>query len=108
MVAETSYKRKISDLFATPRNNKAGWFNTHNNQRILLQKTNLPMIIVEVSIASGLSRYPYVWKKYFPKSVNAGNVDIPKCTKIKIIHCGRNSTEHNRSHDISTGITKIA
>ena len=70
MVAQALPEKKATELSPTLRNSKTRWFIAHHNQRGLLLKTNPSMIVIGDSVSASLRIYPYVWKKYFPKSVN--------------------------------------
>ena len=48
--------RHKNKVFATPYNNKLGWFNMHNDHRRLLQKKGPSIIITGNSSAAGLRK----------------------------------------------------
>ena len=80
-------------------------------------------LLIGDSIVVGLTRYQYIWKKYFkfPKTVNCGipgdetqhvlwrakNLFIPPSVKFIVVHCGTNNLDYNNPIDIAKGILNI-
>ncbi|XP_065674481.1 platelet-activating factor acetylhydrolase IB subunit alpha1 [Hydra vulgaris] len=105
------------------RDNKAGWFETHNKHAALAVSSKSEVILIGDSIIAGLSRYHNVWRKYFNplKALNFGiggdrtqhvlwraeNLTLSQAIKYIVIHCGTNNLDHDNSQDIANGIISI-
>ena len=55
----------ITSLPPTPRNGKHGRYDQFRNHNVLLNKSKANLLIIGDSLASNLSRYPEIWRKYF-------------------------------------------
>ena len=85
----------------TPRDNKLGWFETHDHHVCLMNRKKPSFLLIGDSIIYGLSRYKNVWNKYFGFSKTgdktqhvlwrAENLVIPSSVKFIIVHCGSNN-----------------
>ena len=107
----------------TGRNNKVGWYKSHNNLAILAKRLHVSVLLIGDSIVAGLSRYQTVWKKHFKpyKPLNcdipgdriqhvlwrADDLSAPPSVKYVVVHCGTNNLDHDEPKIIVEGIIKI-
>ena len=107
----------------TPRDNKLGWYETHDHHVCLMNRMKPSFLLIGDSIIYGLSRYKNVWNKYlgFSKTVNCGifgdktqhvlrraqNLVIPSSVKFIIVHCGTNNLDYDDPNCNAKGILNI-
>ena len=114
-------------MYVSPisRNNKIDWFNTHKNHCKIASTTPSDVALFGDSLVVGLSRFPFIWQKYFNniiKAVNFGisgdktqhvlwranNINLNNKIKIIVIHCGTNNIDNNTPRTIVDGLISIA
>ena len=94
------------------RDNKVGWYDTHERHMKLASYSQPSVILIGDSIIAGLSRYPQVWNRFFKpwKALNFGiggdrtqyvlwratNIELPATTNIAVVHCGTNNIDVDR------------
>ena len=107
----------------SPRDYRIGWLDNHNDQVQIAKTSKSSRLIIGDSIASGLSRYPKVWYKYFAKksSINFGipgdhtqhvlwrlaNISLPDTLEYAVVQCGTNNVGHDSPRDIADGVLLI-
>ena len=92
--------------YPSERYNKPNWLKLHSNHCFIAKNSNATTLLIGDSIVAGLTRYPYVWKKYFAdNSVNFGiggdpvenvlwrSINLPKLSSLNkiVILCGTNN-----------------
>ena len=126
----SSHNSSLSHIYnsspaTTPsgRDNKIGWYDTHERHVKLARYSQPLVILIGDSIIAGLSRYPQVWNRFFKpwKALNFGiggdrtqhvlwratNIELPVTTNIAVVHCGTNNIDVDRPRDIACGIISI-
>ena len=119
------FQKSRLDVFIkpTPRDNKLGWYETHDHHVCLMNRMKPSFLLIGDSIIYGLSRYKNVWNKYFgfSKTVKCGisgdktqhvlwraeNLVIPSSVKFIIVHCGTNNLDYDDPNCIAKGILNI-
>ena len=107
----------------TPRDNKLGWYETHDHHVCLMNRMKPSFLLIGDSIIYGFSRYKNVWNKYFSfsKTFNcvisgdktqhvlwrAENLVIPSSVKFIIVHYGTNNLDYDDLNCIAKGILNI-
>ena len=107
----------------TGRNNKVGWYKTHNSHDIPAKRLHSSVRLIGDSIVAGLGRYQTVWKKYFKpyKGLNCGNpgdrtqhtlwraedLSVPPSVKCVVVHCGTSNLDQDEPKILVDGIIKI-
>ena len=120
-----NFEKSRSDVIIkpTPRDNKLGWYKTHDHHVCLMNRMKPSFLLIADSIIYGLSHYKNVWNKYFSfsKTVNCGisgdktqhvlwrveNLVIPSSVKFIIVHCGTNNLDYDDPNCIAKGILNI-
>jgi len=106
------------------RDNKAGWYQQHEQHASMCQRLGNECIFCGDSIIAGLSRYSNIWREFFVplKALNLGiggdrtqhvlwraeNLNLAPSTKFVVLHCGTNNIDRDTPACIANGILSIA
>lgn len=102
---------------------KPGWDKEHMQNVALTKMPDINVVLTGDSIIKGLSRYTWIWKKYFAplKSLNFGiggdrtqhvlwrlqNGELECDPKVIVLMCGTNNVDKNGASEIAQGILAI-
>ena len=113
---------KYLSATSTKCSQKTRWLDDHKNHIHQLTSTHFEAIIIDDSIAAGLSRYGNVWETFFKESLNLGiggdrtqqilwrveRLPVPSHLKYLIIHYGTKNISIDSPSEIANSILCIA
>lgn len=115
--------RLLSSAARPVDRDKQGWDKEHMQNVALTKTPEVNVVLTGDSIIKGLTRYSWIWKKYFSplKSLNFGiggdrtqhvlwrlqNGELECDPKVIVILCGTNNVDKNGASEIAQGILAI-
>ena len=115
--------RLLSSAARPADRDKPGWDKEHMQNVALTKTPEVNVVLTGDSIIKGLSRYSWIWKKYFSplKSLNFGiggdrtqhvlwrlqNGELECDPKVIVLLCGTNNVDKNGASEIAQGILAI-
>ena len=121
---QPKWRSRLMSSAARPADrDKPGWDKEHMQNVALTNTPNINVLLTGDSIIKGLSRYSWIWRKFFAplKSLNFGiggdrtqhvlwrlqNGELECDPKVIVVLCGTNNVDKNGASEIAQGILAI-